>query len=241
MVREGYNPELEFTAFKNKNMMGNKFEKRMHSQFYRIFKLNNQDYENDEIAKVRLEIYRYLGVLRLQGKLEPYVFYNYSKFKDYFPKNSRNRGFKLIPIAIYLTCLTMGIFIIKKRIIANSDLTRTQFHSVLKDVLQYDKKLQEFIASDDFREKYILNVFNGISSHFKFPNGVIERAIDVIPLFIKRHRSMSNMNIIIGLYLFISHTYAGVKHIADKHIAEFLGVHQAMFTRMKKRLSNGKD
>ena len=236
--RDIYNPELEQTALKNRNMIGSIFERKEFPQLRRQIKLNGQKtYEEKKDFMISYEILRYLGIVDLSMTLKNEIFYNYWKYEACFPKGSRERGISLIPVVIYIVCLKRLIFINKRTLIRISHRTRKDFHKTLKEILQYDNSLQKLIASDEFRTKYILNVFIGIANHFNFPPGSIKYIENGFQAFYNKYKNLSNMNIIVGLYLFISHTYAGLRHVADIHIARFLGVHQAMFTKMKRRLN----
>ena len=230
-----YRKELEYTAILNHNMMGTVFERREYPKFKRIIKLNEQNTPKIDFKKyIELEIIRYLADLNLSMRLKPFVYYNFSKYRAYFPKHSKQNKYKLLPVVIYITCLTSHIFITKKKIIECSGFTRKSFHTTLKLVLEYDKELQCLIASDEFRIRYILNIFNGISIYFNFPPDAMHKAFNIFPDFFIKYRTMSNTNMIIGLYLIIAHTYKDLIVIRGKRISDFLGVHSCMITRMKK-------
>ena len=235
-----YRKELENTAILNRNMMGSFFERKEYPKFERMIKLHEQKtHEMSFKIEIELEINRYLGNLNLSMRLKPFVYYNFVKYRAYFPKSSKQSKTKLLPIVVYITCLRQNIFVIKERIIECSGSTRKSFNNTLKNVLMYDKELQCLIASDNFRIKYILNIFNGLSIYFRFPSEVMHEVINIIPNFFMKYRKMSNRNLIIGLYLISAHNNEGLRHIRDIRVSEFLGVHPCMITAMKKVFLNG--
>jgi len=236
-----YNPELEGTHPDNMRMMGNIIERRMFSHFSRLIKLNDQitfTAESVRIVRVKYEIMRYLSSLGLSTKLNEFILYNYEKFHEFFPKYSKLGSSNLIPVALYITCLQRDIFMTKREIINVSECTKTQFNKTLIRVLQYDRALQQWIVSDRFRKKYILNGFMGILNHFNHSLGIMMYVNEVFPIFFKKYKNLSNTNIIIGLFINVKHDYPSMEYIRGVHVSAFLGVNTCTFYQMKKRFSN---
>ena len=235
-----YNPELEGTSLDNKRMMGNVMERRKFSQFSRLVRLNDQETaEIDRIIRVRYEIMRYLGTLRLPVRLNEFILYNYEKYHGLFPKNSNLGSLNLIPVALYITCLQREFFMTKREIINVSEYTKTQFNRALIRVLQYDRALQQWIVSDKFRKKYILSGFRGILNHFNRFLGIMTYINEIFPIFFKKYKNLSNTNIIIGLFLIAKHKYPSMRYIYGIHVSAFLGINNCTFIKTKRWFSNG--
>ena len=237
-----YNPELEGTSWDNKKMMGNWVERREFSQFKRLIRLNDRTTftaENVRIIRVKYEIMRYLGVLRLPAKLSEFIFYNYEKFHRFFPKFSKLGSSNLIPVALYITCLQRDFFITKREIIDISEYTKTQFNKTLIRVLRYDRALQQWIVSDKFRKKYILSGFSGILNHFNHSLGIMTHINEIFPKFFEKYKNLSNTNIIIDLFLIAKHKYPSMRYIYGMHVSAFLGIHPCTFFKLKKGFLNG--
>jgi len=237
-----YNPELEGTHPDNMRMMGNIMERRKFSQFRRLIKLNDQitfTAESVRIVRVKYEIMRYLGNLRLTTKLSEFILYNYEKFHGLFPKYSKFGSTYLIPVALYITCLQRDIFMTKRKIIDVSECTKTQFNKALIRILQYDRALQQWIVSDKFRKRYILSIFRNMLNHFHYSLGIMTYINEIFPIFFKKYKSLSNINIMIGLFLFAKHKYPSMRYIYGIHVSAFLGVNTCTFYQMKKVFFNG--
>ena len=235
-----YNPELEGTSLDNKRMMGNVMERRKFSQFSRLIRLNDQEtVEIDRIIRVRYEIMRYLGVLRLPAKLNESILHNYEKYHELFPKNSNLGSLNLIPVALYITCLQRGFFMTKREIINVSEYTKTQFNRALIKVLRYDRDLQQWIVSDKFRKRYILSIFRNMLNHFHYSLGIMTYINEILPIFFKKYKNISNTNIIICLFLIAKHKYPSMRYIYGIHVSAFLGVNTCTFYQMKKVFFNG--
>ena len=237
-----YNPELEGTSFDDGRMMGSVMERRRFSHFSRLIRLNDQitfTAESVRIIRVKYEIMRYLGALRLPSKLNKSVLYNYEKYHGFFPKWSNFGSSHLIPVALYITCLQRDIFMTKHEIINVSEYTKTQFNKTLIRVLQYDRALQQWIVSDKFRKKYILSVFRNMLNHFNHSLGIMTYVNEVFPIFFKKYKNLSNTNVIIGLFLIVGHKHPSVEYIRGVHVSAFLGISPCTFYQIKKVFLNG--
>lgn len=234
------NPEFEGTSWDSKRMIGNWVERRKFSRFKRLIKLNDQETaESVWIIRVKYEINRYLGTLRLPAKLSEFILYNYEKYLGLFPKYSKLGRSGLIPVALYITCLQRGFFITKREIIDISEYTKTQFNKILIRTLQYDRNLQQWIVSDKFRKKYILNGFVGILNHFNHSLGIMTYINEIFPIFFKKYKNLSNTNIIICLFLIAKHKYPSMRYIYGVHVSTFLGINNCTFLKIKRWFSNG--
>ena len=237
-----YNPELEGTSFDDGRMMGNVMERRKFSQFSRLIRLNDQitfTVENVRIIRVKYEIMRYLGALRIPAKLSKFIFYNYEKFHGFFPKFSKLGSSKLIPVALYITCLQRGFFMTKHEIINVSEFTKTQFNKTLIRVLQYDHALQQWIVSDKFRKKYILSFFRNMLNHFNHSLGIMTYVNKIFPKFFEKYKNLSNTNILIGLYLIVGLKHPSMEYIRGVHVCTFLGFSPCSFYQRKKVFLHG--